>query len=207
MLRPRIGSLGPVGSKSHDHHLSHGYLDAQVLTLPTPRASDKTGARPNPPQGGPDLRTVVALLPTPRATRGGSSTEILAMLPTPRATDGTKGGPNQRGSKGDLMLPSAVVQDWGKYGPAIRRQEAMFGMPAPLPTEPSPKTGDPRLSPRFTEWMMGSPAGWVTDVPGVTRNQALEICGNGVVRQQAVAAYRWCLGQLLAAHEPAGPVA
>lgn len=32
-----------------------------------------------------------------------------SFLPTPRATDGTKGGPNQRGSKGDLMLPSAVM--------------------------------------------------------------------------------------------------
>ena len=31
------------------------------------------------------------------------------VLPTPRATDGTKGGPNQRGSSGDLMLPSAVM--------------------------------------------------------------------------------------------------
>src|SRR5690606_23623939 len=31
------------------------------------------------------------------------------LLPTPRATDGTKGGPNQRGSSGDLMLPSAVA--------------------------------------------------------------------------------------------------
>lgn len=30
--------------------------------------------------------------------------------PSPRATDGEKGGPNQRGSKGDLMLPSAVQQ-------------------------------------------------------------------------------------------------
>jgi hypothetical protein len=30
-------------------------------------------------------------------------------LPTPRATDGTKGGPNQRGSSGDQMLPSAVM--------------------------------------------------------------------------------------------------
>jgi DNA (cytosine-5)-methyltransferase 1 len=28
------------------------------------------------------------------------------LLPTPSATDGTKGGPNQRGSSGDLMLPS-----------------------------------------------------------------------------------------------------
>jgi hypothetical protein len=32
------------------------------------------------------------------------------LLPTPRATDGTKGGPNQRGSSGDLMLPSAVME-------------------------------------------------------------------------------------------------
>jgi hypothetical protein len=32
-----------------------------------------------------------------------------SLLPTPRATDGTKGGPNQRGSSGDLMLPSAVM--------------------------------------------------------------------------------------------------
>jgi len=31
------------------------------------------------------------------------------LLPTPRATDGTKGGPNQHGSSGDLMLPSAVL--------------------------------------------------------------------------------------------------
>ena len=36
------------------------------------------------------------------------SIEAQRLLPTPRATDGTKGGPNQRGSSGDLMLPSAV---------------------------------------------------------------------------------------------------
>jgi hypothetical protein len=30
--------------------------------------------------------------------------------PSPRATDDTKGGPNQAGSKGDLMLPSAAAQ-------------------------------------------------------------------------------------------------
>ncbi len=33
-----------------------------------------------------------------------------ALLPTPRATDGTNGGPNQKGSSGDLMLPSAVME-------------------------------------------------------------------------------------------------
>jgi hypothetical protein len=32
------------------------------------------------------------------------------LLPTPKATDGTKGCPAQRGSKGDLTLPSAAVR-------------------------------------------------------------------------------------------------
>lgn len=36
--------------------------------------------------------------------------------------------------------------------------------------------------------MMGLPAGWITDTPGITRNQALKMCGNGVVPQQAAAA-------------------
>ena len=77
--------------------------------LPTVTASEATGpGHPDSKKGGANLRTVVSVLPTPRATRGGSSTETVAMLPTPRATDGTKGGPNQRGSAGDLMLPSAV---------------------------------------------------------------------------------------------------
>ena len=34
--------------------------------------------------------------------------EIEHLLPTPRASDGEKGGPNQRGSKGDLTMNSAV---------------------------------------------------------------------------------------------------
>ena len=36
--------------------------------------------------------------------------------------------------------------------------------------------------------MMGAPPGWITDTPGVTRNEALRMAGNGVVRQQALAA-------------------
>lgn len=197
-----------------------------------------------------------------------------ALLPTPRATDGTNGGPNQRGSSGDLMLPSAVqrllptpaVNDmgagytpdewdawtgrmkaahgngnghgksldievqrllptpdvssgqrsfdshardgyqtsvadvpnliaegrWGDYAAAIARWETILGRPAPDPTEPGPK-GNPRLSPAFTEWMMGLPQGWITEVPGITRNEALKACGNGVVPAQAEAALRWLL--------------
>jgi DNA (cytosine-5)-methyltransferase 1 len=110
------------------------------------------------------------------------------LLPTPRTGDGDKGGPNQRGSSGDLMMPSAVLHDFGQYAAAVRRWEDVSGMPAPAPTEPTGKDGAHRLSPRFTEWMMGQAAGWITDVPGITRNEALKLCGNGVVTQQAIAA-------------------
>lgn len=37
---------------------------------------------------------------------------------------------------------------------------------------------------------MGLPDGWVTAVPGLTRNQQLMLLGNGVVPTQAVAALR-----------------
>lgn len=38
--------------------------------------------------------------------------------------------------------------------------------------------------------MMGLPAGHVTDVPGLSRTEQLKALGNGVVPQQAAAAYR-----------------
>jgi len=37
--------------------------------------------------------------------------------------------------------------------------------------------------------MMGLPEGWVTDVPGLSRNDMLRALGNGVVPRQAAAAY------------------
>ena len=37
---------------------------------------------------------------------------------------------------------------------------------------------------------MGLPAGWITDVPSLTRNEQLKALGNGVVPQQAAAALR-----------------
>jgi DNA (cytosine-5)-methyltransferase 1 len=36
--------------------------------------------------------------------------------------------------------------------------------------------------------MLGLPAGWVTDVPGIPRTQQLKILGNGCVPAQAAAA-------------------
>lgn len=106
--------------------------------LPTPDASLGNRGNGRSPEalvaGGTDesgkrldrstsLSDLPVLLPTPTAVRYGTnqggasgrtgsirpSLDTLApLLPTPRATDGTKGGPNQRGSSGDLMFPSAV---------------------------------------------------------------------------------------------------
>jgi DNA (cytosine-5)-methyltransferase 1 len=55
--------------------------------------------------------------------------------------------------------------------------------------------GKPRLNPRFSEWMMVLPEGWVTDVPGLTRQQMIHAIGNGVVPQQAAMALRMLLGR------------
>ena len=77
---------------------------------------------------------------------------------------------------------------WGDYGPAITRWEHTIGRPAPAPTE-AERTGKPRLNPAFVEWMMGLPAGWVTDPAiGISRNDQLKALGNGVVPQQAALA-------------------
>lgn len=203
----------PVAADANGHHTRSGprsgepYLPGAVIgLLPTPKARDWKGTGPaNHARKSPDLNAV--LLPTP-TTRdhhgagehgpGGANLRTVvadALLPTPRATDGTKGGPNQHGSSGDLMLSSAVQPDrWGRYGAAIARWEAVLDRTAPDPTEPGSK-GQPRLSPRFVEWLMGADAGTVTTVPGVSRAGQLARLGNGVVPQQAAAAVRLLLGR------------
>jgi DNA (cytosine-5)-methyltransferase 1 len=82
---------------------------------------------------------------------------------------------------------------WGPYEPAVRRWERVLGRPAPAPRQLNRRGDGEQLSPRFTEWMMGLPAGWVTDVPGLTRNEQLHVLGNGVVPQQGAAAIRYLL--------------
>ncbi len=80
--------------------------------------------------------------------------------------------------------------DWGEYAPAVRRWERTLGRSAPAPTDGG------RLSPLFVEFLMGLPEGWVTDVPGLSRNVQLKALGNGVVPQCAAAAYRVLLERL-----------
>lgn len=77
---------------------------------------------------------------------------------------------------------------WGPFGARIARWECVTGRAAPRPTQPA-RRGE-RLSPRFVEWLMGLPAGWVTEVPGLAHNAQLKALGNGVVPQQAALAVR-----------------
>jgi len=88
--------------------------------------------------------------------------------------------------------------DTKDYWPAIQRWAKVMGRKAPAPTIPDGKNGRFRLNPKFTEWMMGLPAGWVTGV-GLTRNEALKACGNGVVWQQAAYALTILLPRLAVA--------
>lgn len=172
-------------------------LGNQVRSLlPTPVTRDHKGHN----QRRDATCLTGALLPTPQATNnenrqsegyGPNLGGALSLLPTPRATEGAHGGPNQRGSKGDLTMSSAVHRDFGDYAPAIARWERVTSRPAPPPTEPGPK-GNPRLSPAFVEWMMGLPKGHVTGV-GISRVAQLTALGNGVVPQQAAAAIRLLL--------------
>lgn len=87
----------------------------------------------------------------------------------------------------------SVGHDWGPYEAAIRRHERALGRSAPPPTETGPKGGQ-RLSARFVEFLMMLPDGWVTEVPGLTRNEQLKALGNGVVPQQAASALTHLLG-------------
>jgi DNA (cytosine-5)-methyltransferase 1 len=126
------------------------------------------------------------------------------LLRTPAATEGERGHQpaskaKARGGQQTLsgqfmdLFPTVVEQTtWGKFEPAIRLWETILDAPAPEPTKPDGKDKNPRLSSKFTEWMMGLPEGWITDV-GLTRNEELKLAGNGVVPQQAELALRLLL--------------
>lgn len=184
--------------------------------LPTPNATDAQGGPRALPAArthdgtdhGPRLRDVApALLPTPTASRYGSNQSasegaavrpgldaVDKLLPTPTAMhwarSATAGRTDPRPTThtdGWTLADVAYAERWGEYGPAIARWEQVLNRPAPDPTEPG-RTGAPRLAPPFVEWMQGLDAGWVTAVPGLSRNAMLRLLGNGVVPQQIAAA-------------------
>lgn len=152
------------------------------------------------PTSGDGLATTAMTWPTPHGMRGldktgkvGAGGEFAAFVQawaTPKATDGTKGGPNQRGSRGDLMLPSQSAS-WATPmarmhkggGTAVTRQDGKTRMDmldwqaesysrqdqatadGPQSSQSAP-TSRPRLNPAFGCWLMNWPAWWTN--PAVT---------------------------------------
>lgn len=201
-------------SPGQEHHSSGTTLGdfARIVgtLLPTPMARDADGrgegdaaywaariARKGAATGRPLGAEVAALFPTPTSgdhagagystVHGMNLRTAVSLLPTPRASDGVNGGPGQRGSSGDLALPSATQpQHWGRFADAVARHASLFGQPPP-PTEPN-RNGAPRLSAAFAEWLMCIPPGHVTDV--LPRREALKAIGNGVCPPQLAAAWR-----------------
>jgi DNA (cytosine-5)-methyltransferase 1 len=118
----------------------------------------------------------------------------MEMFPTPVASEGYKAPAQQdaetKGKTGQVWLSNEAKglsnsnAGWGKFEAAIRRWEQTIGLDAPTPTKPDGKEDQHRLSSEFTEWMMGLEPGWITSC-GLTRNEELKACGNGVVPQQA----------------------
>jgi len=167
-------------------------LGGEVRLLPTPSAADGgNGGRLNSPGHQQTLPGTVrdladALLPTPRASRGASATEIAYALGGERSDDDR--------TQGQVVF--AKPADWGKYAAAVERHAQMLGREPAAPTQPNTK-GNPELSPAFVEWMMCLEPGRVTDpalwahlTPRGAREAQLKMLGNGVVWVCALAAYR-----------------
>ena len=117
---------------------------------------------------------------------------------TPADTNGSDGGPqastgwhnvherrvqqerdsHRRGNRGNEGV------NWGKYAAAVQRWERITGTAAPEPLE-----NGKRLNPALPQWMMGYPAGWLTDPAiGLSRAQQLRAIGNAVQSQAAALA-------------------
>lgn len=126
--------------------------------------------------------------------RGGGAPVELSPTPTVQHTarNATANrSPGQEHQNSGWTLTDVHYADrWGNYVAAIQRWERVTGLAAPSPTQDNPRARHGRsLNPAFVEWMMGLPAGWVTEVPGLSRTRQLSLLGDGVVPQQAIAAF------------------
>jgi hypothetical protein len=101
-----------------------------------------------------------------------------AMWATPRSSDGEKGGPNMRGSKGDMMLPSqsalwALPTTRERSGPSEEeRNTPNIGLQAQRMTQAGKwfsrdNPNSPlryQLQWRFVAWLMGLPCSLITPI-------------------------------------------
>jgi hypothetical protein len=208
-------------------------LAAKQWATPTSHDGRRPGADLKSTQGG-NLSRGSALWMTPSVSnsqgneytrdRGTPGLERLTLTgqaqtwPTPRATDGTKGGPNQAGSKGDLMLPSAAAQ-WptpasrdfrtpnsqesqarrghsgGEQLPNFVEHHFLHPVHSTLdgrPLSPTDRTLPRRLNPAFACWLMGWPTWWTN--PALTSSVRSEMALYRCRLQQHLCGYFGELG-------------
>lgn len=189
-LRPRIAFfenvLGHVtlGLAEVLEDLAEIGWDAQWTTL---RASDV---------GAPHHRERLFILAYPNSQRpqeGG-----LTCRPAPQITWDNDLLDTLAGLSRAANINHEMTLRWGDTAPAILTWAMATGHePPPIVIDHPDRQLHPRFpesraatNPEFIEWMMGLPAGWVTGVPGLTRNQQIKALGNGVVPQAAATALK-----------------
>lgn len=154
-----------AGSGRVNQSASEGAAERPTLGMmarrglwPTPSGSDSEGGKIRKGMGP------TGQMPDGRKAQVGLNQAVTRLWPSGRATDGEKGGPSQRGSKGDLMLPSAVNRPWrtpqardsisrGAQTPEKRDQgDHSIGL--------GDQTGG-QLNPRWTLQLMGLPSNYL----------------------------------------------
>lgn len=105
------------------------------------------------------------------------------------------GAPHNRARLFIVAYPSHTVGTYdGQMQELGRGFTSLFDMHL---QDPPAEVEEGRVSPRFIEYMMGLPAGWVTNV-NVPTTEQYKILGNGVVPQQAY----YALQQILKGDTP-----
>lgn len=202
---PNMNDLAAAGVLDQTLGDDVGEVDQQENAMfPTPNAADghRGGSDPQKLRDGNHMvKLIDAVLDKDLGD------DVDDILPTPKTHQRGDCPSERERNNPDLAATTHhfPAGRWGKYGPAVQRWEKIT-RPAPAPTEPN-KNGNPRLTAAFSEWMMGWPAGWVTDPDiGLPRTGQLRIVGNGVCPQQAYVAITSLLAMTLPPEEDEVPV-
>jgi hypothetical protein len=120
------GASAP-GTRPFEKQIRRGKIEAQVLLMPTPTVSDTNGPGKHG-TGGPDLRTAVALLPTPVTTDAAGTRNATAnrkpgskhhagtaltdaLLPTPTVGVTLGGSKTRSGKRSDEKLLPGIAEE------------------------------------------------------------------------------------------------
>lgn len=127
------------------------------------------------------------------------------LFPTPSFRDGRRGlssvewssnrlATRRQGLAMDAALALMPARGWGRYASTVDLWSRVVGRAAPAALVDGAIGRGRQISHWFIEWMMGLPAGYVTD--HLDRRPALRVLGNGVVPIQAATALRALQAQL-----------